>query len=57
MGMYKRFAQERAEEALAQHSARLGAGIGVSHKTGQRYVGLLEQILLIATLRPGTATR
>ena len=43
---------------LAQHSARLvnysrlGAGIGVSHKTGQRYVGLLEQIFLIATLPP-----
>ena len=43
---------------LAQHSARLvnysrlGAGIGVSHKTGQRYVGLLEQLFLIATLPP-----
>ena len=37
---------------LAQHSSRLGAGIGVSHKTGQRYVGLLEQIFLIATLPP-----
>jgi uncharacterized protein len=43
---------------LAEHSgqlvnhSQLGAGIGVSHKTGQRYVGLLEQVFLIATLRP-----
>ena len=43
---------------LAQHSgqianySRLGTEIGVSHKTGQRYVGLLEQIFLIATLQP-----
>lgn len=43
---------------LAQHSgqivnySRLGTEIDVSHKTGQRYVGLLEQIFLIATLQP-----
>ena len=43
---------------LAEHSgqlvnySRLGAGIGVSHKTGQRYVGLLEQMFLLATLQP-----
>ena len=43
---------------LAEHSgqlanySRLGAGIGVSHKTGQRYVGLLEQVFLVATLQP-----
>lgn len=43
---------------LAEHSSQLvnysqlGAGIGVSHKTGQRYVGLLEQVFLIATLQP-----
>lgn len=43
---------------LAQHSgqianySRLGTEIGVSHKPGQRYVGLLEQIFLIATLQP-----
>lgn len=43
---------------LAEHSGQLvnysqfGAGIDVSHKTGQRYVGLLEQVFLIATLRP-----
>lgn len=43
---------------LAEHSGQLvnysqfGAGINVSHKTGQRYVGLLEQVFLIATLRP-----
>jgi len=32
--------------------SQLGAGIHVSHKTGQRYVGLLEQVFLIATLHP-----
>ena len=43
---------------LAEHSgqlvnySRFGSGIGVSHKTGQRYVALLEQIFLVATLRP-----
>lgn len=43
---------------LAEHSGQLvnysqfGAGINVSHKTGQRYVGLLEQVFLIATVRP-----
>lgn len=43
---------------LAEHSGQLvnysqfGAGIGVSHKTGQRYVALLEQLFLIATVQP-----
>ena len=43
---------------LAEHSGQLvnysqfGARINVSHKTGQRYVGLLEQVFLIATLQP-----
>ena len=43
---------------LAGHSGQLvnysqfGARINVSHKTGQRYVGLLEQVFLIATLQP-----
>jgi len=43
---------------LAEHAGQLvnysqfGAGIDVSHKTGQRYVGLLEQVFLIATVRP-----
>jgi predicted AAA+ superfamily ATPase len=43
---------------LAEHSGQLvnysqfGAGIDVSHKTGQRYVGLLEQVFLITTVRP-----
>ncbi|MBO6639028.1 MAG: ATP-binding protein [Roseitalea sp.] len=43
---------------LAEYSSQLvnysqlGAGIGVSHKTGQRYVGLLGQVFLIATLQP-----
>ncbi len=43
---------------LAEYSGQLvnysqfGASINVSHKTGQRYVGLLEQVFLIATLLP-----
>ena len=43
---------------LAEHSgqlvnySRLGSGIGVSHKTAQRYVGLLEKVFLIKTLQP-----
>jgi len=43
---------------LAEHSGRLvnysqfAAGIGVTHKTGQRYVDLLEQVFLIATVQP-----
>ena len=43
---------------LAQHSGQLvnysqfGAGIDVSHKTGQRYAALLEQVFLITTLQP-----
>lgn len=43
---------------LAEHSgqlvnySQLGGAIGVSHKTGQRYVGLLEQVFLVSTLQP-----
>jgi predicted AAA+ superfamily ATPase len=43
---------------LAEYSGHLvnysqfGAGIGVSHKTGKRYVGLLEQVFLVASLEP-----
>ena len=43
---------------LAEHSGQLvnysqvGAGINVSYKTAQRYVGLLEQVFLIATVQP-----
>jgi predicted AAA+ superfamily ATPase len=43
---------------LAEHSGQLvnysqfAAGINVTHKTGQRYVGLLEQVFLIATVQP-----
>src|ERR1700733_8100094 len=43
---------------LAEHSGQLvnysqfGGGINVSHKTAQRYVGLLEQVFLIATVQP-----
>jgi hypothetical protein len=43
---------------LAEHagqlvnSSELGKGIGVNHKTAQRYIGLLEQIFLVASLAP-----
>ncbi len=43
---------------LAEHSgqlinySQLGGSINVSHKTGQRYVGLLEQVFLITTVQP-----
>lgn len=43
---------------LAEHSGQLvnysqfGSGINVSHKTGQRYVWLLEQVFLITTVQP-----
>lgn len=43
---------------IAEHSGQLvnysqfGASINVSHKTGQRYVGLLEQVFLITTVQP-----
>ncbi len=43
---------------LAEHSgklvnySKLGSGIDVSHKTGQRYVALLEQVFLVSTLQP-----
>ena len=43
---------------LAEHSgqlvnySQLGSSIGVSYKTGQRYVALLEQVFLVATLQP-----
>ncbi|MBS7708031.1 ATP-binding protein [Chelatococcus asaccharovorans] len=43
---------------LAEHSgqlvnySQLGGCINVSHKTGQRYVGLLEQVFLVAMLQP-----
>ncbi|MDD4933268.1 MAG: ATP-binding protein [Methylacidiphilaceae bacterium] len=43
---------------LAEHSgqlvnySQLGSRIHVSHKTGQRYVALLEQVFLVSTLPP-----
>ncbi len=43
---------------LAEHSGQLvnysqfGGAINVSHKTGQRYVGLLEQVFLVAMVQP-----
>ncbi len=43
---------------LAEHAgrltnySRLGSRIGVSHKTAQRHVTLLEQIFVVATLQP-----
>jgi predicted AAA+ superfamily ATPase len=43
---------------LAEHAGQLvnysefGKGIGVNYKTAQRYIGLLEQIFLVASLPP-----
>jgi predicted AAA+ superfamily ATPase len=43
---------------LAEHTSQLvnysqfGGSINVTHKTGQRYVGLLEQVFLVATVQP-----
>jgi predicted AAA+ superfamily ATPase len=43
---------------LAEHSGQLinssqfGASIDVSHKTGRRYVGLLEQVFLVSMVQP-----
>ena len=43
---------------LAEHSGQLvnysqfGSSINVSHKTGARYVALLEQVFLVSTLQP-----
>lgn len=43
---------------LAEHSGRLvnysqlASGINVNHRTGQRYLGLLEQLFLVATVQP-----
>ena len=43
---------------LAEHSgqlvnySQLGAGIGLSYKTAQRYLSLLEQVFLVRTLQP-----
>lgn len=48
---------------LAEPSAQLvnysefGSGIDVSHKTSQRYVGLLEQVFLVSTLQPWHTNR
>jgi uncharacterized protein len=45
-------------QLLAEHSGQLfnysaiGSGVGVTHKTAQRYIGLFEQIFLVTTLRP-----
>lgn len=48
-----RFARLVAEHAgqLVNYS-QLGNGMGVTYKTSQRYVGLMEQVFLISTLRP-----
>lgn len=43
---------------LAEHTAQtvnysqFGNGVGITHKTSQRYVGLLEQVFLVATVQP-----
>ena len=48
---------------LAEHSgqlvnySRFGSSIGVTHKTGQRYVTVLEQLFLVATLQPWFTNR
>jgi hypothetical protein len=48
---------------LAEHAGQLvnysqiGSGIYISHKTAQRYVGLLEQIFLVAALQPWYTNR
>jgi len=48
---------------LAEHSGQLvnysafGGAIDVSYKTGQRYVGLLEQVFLIKSLQPWFSNR
>ena len=48
---------------LAEHSGYLinysqfGGSIGVSHKTAQRYVALLEQVFLVSTLQPWYTNR
>lgn len=48
-----RFVRLVAEHAgqLVNYS-ELGKGIGVNYKTAQRYIGLLEQIFLVASLAP-----
>ena len=47
---FVRIVAERSGQ-LANFS-QLGAGIGVSYKTGQRYIALLEQLFLLSTLQP-----
>lgn len=48
---------------LAEHTGQLvnysqfGGSINVSHKTAQRYVGLLEQVFLVATVQPWFTNR
>ena len=45
-------------QVLAEHSgqlvnySQLGSSVDVNYKTGQRYVSLLEQVFLIATVQP-----
>ncbi|MFO1079568.1 MAG: ATP-binding protein [Reyranellaceae bacterium] len=47
---FVRLLAERAGQLV--NYSQLGMGIGVNHKTSQRYVGLLEQLFLICTLPP-----
>jgi uncharacterized protein len=53
----------RFARLLALHSSqlvnysRIGGEVGVSHKTAQRYVDLLEKIFLVATLPPWFSNR
>jgi uncharacterized protein len=53
----------RFVRVLAAHAAQLanysrfGSGIGVSYKTAQRYVGLLEKLFLVSSLEPWYTNR
>jgi predicted AAA+ superfamily ATPase len=48
----------RFMQLLAEHAGQLvnasviGSGVGISHKTAQRYIALFEQLFLVTTLQP-----
>ena len=52
---FMRLLAERSGELV--NFSQLGAGVGVNHKTGQRYVGLLETVFLVARLQPWFTNR
>lgn len=47
---FVRLVSERSAKLV--NYSEFGASIGVTHKTSQRYVALLEQVFLVATLQP-----